>query len=138
MPSAETSRLLDQLSDLRTAPPSPSELLVDGFLLRSLDPAAIRIIAGTLVLEFSLDDVVHVEEIMSTEDAYTGIAIPVRVLLKQPARLLAIFSSAIYLPLLDAGKVPFAYASRKSIPPAQPSPKFRELEKEFRRKHGLE
>lgn len=138
MASTGLSRLLDALGDPGAAPPSQGELLVDGFLLRSLNPGAIRVITGTLMLEFPIDDVAHIEEISSTADSHTGVALPVRVQLRPSARLLAISSSAIYLPLLDTNKVPFAYATRKSIPPAQPSPKFKAMEQEFRRKHGLE
>lgn len=137
MARADISEFLDALSLLPEGAPSISALQIDGFLLRG-NAGTVRVIAGDLALEFSIDDVIEIVEIEQAADAGFGLAVPVQLRLRHAARLLCVSPAAVYFPLLEKQNAPFAYAARKSFPPMQPAPRFRSLEDAFRKKHGLE
>lgn len=138
MSTAALGPLLAALPGAPEDAPAAGGLLLEGLLLRSGDPAAVRIITGGLLLEFSADDILAIVETQASHAGDQLVAVPVAVTLRQPARLLALSPAAIYLPLLDAQALPFAYATRRSIPPMQTAPRYRALENAFRQRHGLE
>jgi hypothetical protein len=114
----------------------PEEVVLAGFLLRG-GAGAVRIVAGSLCLDFAADDVVAVYELPLADGVEPSFAIPVRLRLRVGARLLDASPADLYEELLVKDPQPFAIAARPERMPLRDSPRFRELEAAFRREVGL-
>lgn len=116
---------------------SPDEgVALAGFLLRGGE-GAVRIVTGSLCLDFAADDVVAIDELPLPQGVEPGFAIPVELRLRVGARLLGASPGDLYEELLVKDPRPFAIAARPEPTPLRDSPRFRELEAAFRREVGL-
>lgn len=137
MESTEIERLFAKLDSGPEVHDRDHGLLFDGYLLRGAE-GTVRIIAGGLLLELSVDDILEVIDLERQDSDISGLAVPVRVTAKRGARLLDCTPADEYKPLLERPVEPFAYLVRKKHPPMQDAPGFRERERAYRLKHGLE
>lgn len=133
----ETNQLLDGLPVMPDPPMHAQEFTLAGYLVRG-EPGTVRLIAGTLCLDFAVDKVVEVEEQELPEGVGAGFAIPVQVRLRTGVSLLNASPADIYEPLLFKVRRPFAISARPTPPVMAESPRYRELEIAFKQQHGLE
>ena len=136
MASTGLAHLLDALGPEPGHQPSSPHLVIDGYLLRG-ERDAIRIVTGELALDFDADDILELTEIDLPKGAPASLAVPVTLVLRRGARLLACSAAAEYQPLLERPVEPFAYAVRPSFPPMHQAPRYRALEDAYRERHGL-
>jgi hypothetical protein len=137
MESTELEHLLAKLDSGLEVHSQNHGLLIDGYLLQG-SKETVRIIAGNLLLELSVDDILEVIDVEERDSDISSLAVPVRVTAKRGARLLDCTPADEYRPLLERPVEPFAYMVRKNYPPMQDAPRFREREQAYRLKHGLE
>ena len=95
-----------------------------------------EIFASGLRLSFGSQDILDIEPAGTDFVSATSPLKPVRVVVRRGATLLDVRPDTLCEDLLPQQK-PFALAVRLSHQPIGPADRFRELEREFLRKHGL-
>ena len=110
-------------------------MILDGYLLRGLN-GRVRLVTGHLCLELDQADVLKVAQHALPPGIQEGFAVPVRLFLRIGARILDISSSHPYRDLLCKPRHPFAISVRADSA-LFPSPRYRQLEQAFLRRHGI-
>jgi hypothetical protein len=122
---------------LSASQPAAEIIQLDGFLLKgSTDQFAI--VMGSLCLEFERGDLLAVSELVDVDLPSDSYVLPVRVQLRTGARLKHISSSEPYLPLIYGQTRPFAMAARPDARGLPPSKRYRDREREFLARHGID
>jgi hypothetical protein len=98
----------------------------------------VRLVTGHLCLVFRAVDVVAIEERASPQAVPTSFAVPVSLQLRRGARLLEASPSGAFRDLLPPGRRPFAISARPRAPILPDNPVYRELEKTFLSRYGIE
>ena len=118
--------------------PMAEEHICEGILLNGefipSAPGEARVLVGELCLTFLCEDILDIERAAESEDSSLHLRM-MRIVIRKGAHLLdarAKDPSVASVP----GKRPFALAARPSIT-YNPSPRFRELERQFRERHSL-
>lgn len=106
-------------------------------LMRSLGEG-IRIVVGDLCLTIHEDDIRDATEITSPEGITYHLALPVRMTLGKPFRVLDVTSGAIYDDVLYTGHRPYAIAARPGPVTRPPAPEYDRLEHAFLLAHGID
>jgi hypothetical protein len=110
-------------------------IVLAGWLGRGED-GRVDIFAGRLRLSVRSQEILEIESAETDEVSATFSLKPVRVVVRRGAALLDIRPDELCKELPPQRK-PFALAVRPSHRPLGPADRFRQLEREFLRKHGL-
>lgn len=118
-------------------PNTSDAVILEGHLLRGR-PDTVKLLVGGLYVEVPTEDLVTIDDVGDGAGSSSDFGIPVKVSLHRPVRLLEVGPGWPYAGLFKEGRRTFASSSRPWSPMPPRSSRYRELEQEFLRRHGLE
>jgi hypothetical protein len=98
----------------------------------------VKLLVGSLCLELLAEDLVAIEELGDLAQSLSNFGIVVRASFRRPVRVLEVCPAWPYADLVRGSRRTFASASRPWSPMPPRSTKYREMERQFIQKHGLE
>ncbi|MCU1408621.1 MAG: hypothetical protein JWM23_701 [Microbacteriaceae bacterium] len=107
-------------------------------LLVSAQEERVRLLVWPLFLEFNAAEVMNIEEVIMPPESRLSAAIPVDVVLRVGAPLLAVYSAEALPAAALGGPMPFALATRPTALTLPPSPKYTIALSEYVQRYGLE
>jgi hypothetical protein len=110
---------------------------LEGVLIRA-PKGCVRLVSGHLCLDFDVDDIVEVQTAGASEAGILHFGVHVLLRLRAGARLLRACPSDVYKDLIRVRRRPFVMSCRPIIHILPDTPRFRDLEKEFLRRYGLD
>ncbi len=109
---------------------------LEGILLGA-PSGMLKILVGELCLDLDPADLVSITEVPAPEGASPRFGIRVRLELRRGAGLWGVSPGQVYLSWLFPRRRPFAISCRDSVEDV-PATRFRRMEGEFLRRHGLD